>query len=192
MTNLILENHRAKIEVLNINNYKFIEPVALEKDIIKFSPSDISTPEKFKTYVDEALTQLQNNTAIPFIIFDKEFNSYAGSTRMAKIDYKNEVLEIGWTWLSKSFQGTGLNKAVKQLILHNAFEVLNFKKVDFRIDERNIASRKAVEKLGAKLEGILRENVLMIDGFRRNTCCYGITTSEWKILKQDVLKEYYS
>jgi RimJ/RimL family protein N-acetyltransferase len=67
---------------------------------------------------------------------------------------------------------------------------LSFEKVEFRIDERNIASRKAVEKLGATLEGILRENVYLLDGFKRNTCCYGILNKEWPEIKQTIFKDY--
>lgn len=69
-----------------------------------------------------------------------------------------------------------------------AFEKMKFKKVEFRIDERNIASRKAFEKLGAKLEGILRENVVVKNGFRRSSCCYGILSEEWPRLKE---KRFY-
>jgi RimJ/RimL family protein N-acetyltransferase len=75
---------------------------------------------------------------------------------------------------------------MKFLMLQYAFEVLFFEKVEFRIDERNIRSRKAVEKIGASLEGVLRKDTLMQDGFRRNTCCYGILKEEWPEIKTDV------
>lgn len=70
------------------------------------------------------------------------------------------------------------------MMLKYAFEELQFEKVEFRIDERNIRSRKAVEKLGATLEGILRKDTVMKDGFRRSTCCYGILKEEWPQLKE--------
>ena len=95
------------------------------------------------------------------------------------IDQKNKVLEIGSTWIGREFQGTGLNGQAKLLMLNYAFNEMHFEKVEFRIDERNIQSRKAVEKLGAKLEGILRRNVYLLDGFKRNTCCYGLLKEEW-------------
>ena len=72
-------------------------------------------------------------------------------------------------------------------MLRYAFETLKFEKVEFRIDERNIASRKAVEKLGATLEGTLRKNVVVKNGFRRNSCCYGILLDEWPTLKKLIL-----
>ena len=88
-------------------------------------------------------------------------------------------MEIGSTWIGKKFQGTGLNSEMKHLLINHAFDQLGFEKITFRIDERNMQSRKAVEKLGAVLEGILRKNVFLLDGFKRNTCVYGILKNEW-------------
>ena len=85
--------------------------------------------------------------------------------------------------VKEKFQGTGLNAHMKFLMLGYAFEELDFEKVEFRIDQRNIKSRRAVEKLGAQLEGVLRRDTLMSDGYRRSTCCYGILKEEWPELK---------
>jgi len=76
------------------------------------------------------------------------------------------------------------------LMLSYAFEKMNFEKVEFRIDERNIRSRKAVEKLGASLEGILRKNVITKSDFRRSSCCYGILKEEWNDIKQAKFKDF--
>ena len=73
-------------------------------------------------------------------------------------------------------------------MLQYSFETLAFEKVEFRIDERNQKSRRAVEKIGATLEGVLRSDVLLKDGFRRNTCCYGILKKEWPIIKPTLFK----
>ena len=89
-------------------------------------------------------------------------------------------MEIGSTWIGKEFQGSGLNTQMKHLMINYAFHEIGFEKIEFRIDERNIRSRKAVEKLGGILEGTLRKNVYLLDGYKRNTCCYGILKNEWK------------
>lgn len=178
-----LENERVKLALLDLSNYKHLIPIASQKDLIQYSPSDISTPEKLKSYVEEAVDGYYHKTTIPFIIYDKLAQAYAGSTRLGLINWKNKVLHIGWTWIGKEFQGTGLNDQMKSLMLEYAFETLDFEKVEFRIDERNIRSRKAVEKFGAKLEGILRKDTLMLDGFKRSTCCYGILKDEWSTSK---------
>ena len=176
----ILENDRAKLTLLDLSNYALIGKIAQEKNLIQYSPSDISTPEKLSDYVKIAVDGYYHKTTIPFLIYDKQKKAYAGSTRFGLMDWHNKVLHIGWTWIGHEFQGTGLNKAVKDLMLDYAFDILVFEKVEFRIDERNLKSRKAVEKLGAKLEGILRSNTLMLDGFRRSTSCYGILKTEWE------------
>ncbi|NER13892.1 GNAT family N-acetyltransferase [Leptobacterium flavescens] len=182
----VLENQIVKLIPLTIDNYTHLNEIAAEDKLIQYSPSDISTPEKFLAYVAEALKGEKAGKTMPFIIYDKRSESYAGCTRFGLIDPVNKVLHIGWTWIGKKFQGTGLNKEVKYLMLKYAFEVLEFHKIEFRVDERNLRSRKAVEKIGGKLEGILRENVIMTDGFRRNTCCFGILKSEWPIIKNSV------
>ena len=79
---------------------------------------------------------------------------------------------------------------MKFLMLQYAFETLAFDKVEFRIDERNTASRKAVEKIGATLEGILRKDTLMLDDFKRSTCCYGILKEEWPHIKSTIFKGF--
>lgn len=185
-----LENNRVKLKLLDLNNYKFLESIAQEEDLLAYSPSDISTPEALKRYVQIALDGYKNKTIVPFIIYDKEKSVYAGSTRFGAIQWDNKTLQIGWTWIGHQFQGTGLNVNMKFLMLQYAFETLEFEKVTFRIDERNIKSRKAVEKSGVTLEGILRKDVLLNDGYRRNTCCYGILKEEWPIIKAKNFKGF--
>jgi len=123
--------------------------------------------------------------ALPFIIFDKKLSRFAGSTRFGNIDKINKVVHIGWTWLGKDFQGSGLNQHIKYLMLQYAFEKLDYERVEFRIDERNIRSRKAVEKIGATLEGILRKDIITKNGVRRNSCCYSIIKKEWPEIKEN-------
>lgn len=190
MTAPHLENEFVKLTLLDLSNYKHLSEIAKTKDLIYYSPSDISTDEKLKDYVQIAVDGYYHKTAIPFIIYDKTKQAFAGSTRFGLINWHNKVLHIGWTWIGKEFQGSGLNKHIKFLMLQYAFENLGFDKVEFRIDERNIRSRKAVEKLGATLEGILRKDTLMIDGFKRSTCCYGILKEEWLDIKRTVFEGF--
>ncbi|TXG35388.1 GNAT family N-acetyltransferase [Seonamhaeicola maritimus] len=181
-----LEDNRVKLTLLGMSNYKNLLEIAQEPNLVQYSPSKIDTPEDLKDYVQTAVDGYYNRTTIPFIIFDKQANAFAGCTRFGLINWKNKVLHIGWTWIGRDFQGTGLNKHMKFLMLQYAFETLKFDKVEFRVDERNIRSRKAVEKLGAKLEGVLRKDTLMLDGFKRSTCCYGILKEEWEELKKTI------
>ncbi|TLF44599.1 GNAT family N-acetyltransferase [Maribacter aurantiacus] len=177
---IVLENDRVKLSPLTLENYENLLPIASQKKLVQYSPSDIETPEALKNYVLMALEQQAQKLGIPFIIFDKAVHRYAGSTRYMNIHWKNKVLHIGSTWIGNEFQGTGLNREMKRLMLHHAFVDMDFEKVEFRVDERNLKSRRAVEKLGCKLEGILRKDVYLLDGFKRNTCCYGLLREEWE------------
>ncbi len=179
-----LENEHVRLSPLTLENYSLLVSIASEPKLVEFSPSAIATPEALLKYVEKALQEWVKDTSIPFIIFDKRTRKYAGSTRYMLIDRPNKVLHIGATWIGRAFQGTGLNTMVKVLMLDNAFYGMGYEKVEFRIDERNIRSRKAVEKLDARLEGILRRNVYLPDGFKRNTCCYGILKEEWLVTRK--------
>ena len=174
-----LQNKIVLLKSLTLDNFKHLLPIAAQDKLIQYSPSHISNPDALENYVKKALDLQKKGLAIPLIIYDKLAQKYAGSTRYMNIDERNKTLEIGSTWIGREFQGTGLNTQVKQLMLDEAFGPMGYEKVEFRVDERNIRSRKAVEKLGAVLEGILRENVYLLDGFKRNTCCYGILKREW-------------
>lgn len=174
-----LQNEIVKLEPLTLENYKNLYAISSERDLLQYSPSDISTFQALTNYVQQALLACEKDLALPFIIYDKTTQRYTGSTRYMNMDWKNKVLHIGSTWIGKEFQGTGLNTSMKKLMINYAFHKMNFEKVEFRIDQRNVRSRKAVEKLGAQLEGVLRQNVFLSDGYKRNTCCYGILKNEW-------------
>jgi RimJ/RimL family protein N-acetyltransferase len=178
-----LENKRAKLLCLEGHHYRDLLPLSKGVDLYTYGPSDISTPAKLRAYLKEAIRLREKGRALPFIIFDKTQNRFAGSTRFGNIDKKNKVVHIGWTWLGLDFRGSGLNTHIKYLMLQYAFEKLGYEKVEFRIDERNIVSRKAVEKIGGTLEGTLRSQIITKNGVRRNSCSYGILRAEWETIK---------
>ena len=185
-----LETDRVLLEPLTLHNFEYLTSIASQEGLVQYSPTDIATAKSLRNYVDTALMQSKQGTSIPFIIYDKKNDAYAGCTRYMYIDHQNKVLHIGATWIGHEFQGSGLNSHMKYAMLEHAFGPMNFEKVEFRIDERNAKSRKAVEKLGATLEGILRNNVYMLNGFKRNTCCYGLFPKEWKAIKETDFKNY--
>lgn len=184
----ILKNNRVKLAPLEASHLEILWPIAQQMDLNRYGANDISTIEKLKNYIQTALQEASVKKSLPFIIYDQVTNTVVGCTRFGHIDNTNKVLHIGWTWISPTTRGTGFNHQMKFLMLKHSFETIKFEKVEFRIDERNLASRKAVEKLGAKLEGILRKNMIVKDGFKRSTCCYGILIEEWALLKQTNFK----
>lgn len=176
---LILEDEVVHLSPLTLDNYHHLLEVASQEKLVQYSPSEISTPSTLKQYVTRALKLQEEGRVLPLIIFDKRSSKYAGTSRYMHIDGRNKTVEIGSTWIGREFHGSGLNSHMKKLMIDYAFEEMEMEKVEFRVDERNMRSRKAVEKLGAVLEGILRKNIYLMDGFKRNTCCYGILKEEW-------------
>lgn len=181
---IVFENSRVRLEPLEQDHYKFLLPIALSQpDLLKFSPSSIGTSELLKDYIDYALGQRKEKRRYAFAIFDKEGDRFAGSTSLGEICHKNKRLQIGWTWMGKEFQRTGLNRNCKFLFLRYCFENLEFERVEFVTDSRNIQSQKAIEAIGGKFEGELRSHILMPDGYRRSSRYYSILLNEWPEIK---------
>jgi RimJ/RimL family protein N-acetyltransferase len=190
---IILENSFALLRPINEADVDNLLAVATkDKDLLEFSPMPIYTRELLKKYIDKAIDNRQNKNRYTFVVFDKRKNAFAGSTGFLNISNADDRLEIGGTWYGKEFQRTGLNRNCKYLLLGYAFDHLNAERVEFKTDERNLASRKAIEKIGGQFEGILRRHTLMYDGFRRNTVYFSILKSEWSSLKDQLLKTPHS
>lgn len=142
-----------------------------------------SNPYAFFPQVKDMSIYLQNmikhdESFIPLIIVQKETNIIIGTTRFLNIDKDNHRVEIGHTWIAKSFRRTAVNTESKLLMLQYAFEKLNCIAVEIRTDVLNLVSRKAIERLGASQDGILRNHKIMRDWRIRNTVCYSITRDE--------------
>jgi RimJ/RimL family protein N-acetyltransferase len=185
---VVLENDRVLLRPLKDTDFENLRSVALnDPSIFRYSLTPITSEETLKEYIGVALTERSNKIRYPFIIYDKKLNSYAGSTSIAAVSNRDKRLEIGWTWMGKAFQQTGLNRYCKYLLLHYAFEQLGFERVELKTDERNTQSRTAILKMGAKEEGIFRSHALLADGFRRNSVYYSILKSEWPQVKEKLI-----
>lgn len=186
---IILENNRAILRPLQLTDKNHLLKIAIEeKDLLQYSPAPIHSEKLLAAYLEKALNERVNKSRYCFIIFDKKKKAYAGSTAFLNIFDADSRLEIGATWLGKKFQKTGLNRNCKYLLLNYAFDQLGAQRVELKTDERNTASRNAIQKIGGQFEGILRSHTLMYDGFRRNTVYYSILKNEWNDLKEDFLK----
>jgi RimJ/RimL family protein N-acetyltransferase len=143
----------------------------------------IPRPEEARAYVDLALSELERGVSLPFVTIDRASRRIVGSTRYMNIEAPHRRLEIGTTWIAKSFQRTAINTEAKYLMLRHAFETLHCIAVDLRTHEKNVQSRAAIERLGAKLDGILRNHRILPDGSLRNTAAYSIIDAEWPAVK---------
>jgi RimJ/RimL family protein N-acetyltransferase len=186
---IILENSFVLLRPLKISDVDNLLTIATsDKDLLQFSPMPVYTKELLTRYIENSINGREGKTRYSFSMFDKIKNAYAGSTSFLNISNADSRLEIGATWISKEFQKTGLNRNCKYLMLAFAFDELKAERVEFKTDERNTASRTAIEKIGGQYEGLLRSHTLLTDGFRRNTICYSILRNEWEATKDNFLR----
>jgi len=143
----------------------------------------IPRPESARAYVDTALKEMDAGVSLPFVTIDRASGRAVGSTRFMNIEAPHRRLEIGTTWIGRSFQRTAINTEAKYLMLRHAFETLKCIAVDLRTHEKNAQSRAAIERLGATLDGLLRNHRIMPDGSLRNTATYSIIDAEWPAVK---------
>jgi RimJ/RimL family protein N-acetyltransferase len=142
--------------------------------------------------IEEMSFYLQNminhdNSTLPFIIVDRKLKTIVGTTRFFNIDYQNYRVEIGHTWIAKSYRRTPVNTEAKFLMLQHAFEKIDCIAVEIRTDVLNQVSRKAIERIGGKQDGILRSHKIMRNGRIRDTVCYSIIKEEWPKVKENLL-----
>jgi RimJ/RimL family protein N-acetyltransferase len=143
------------------------------------------TPETTQEWVDGRLAVQRPDTGLTFVVRDGD-GALIGSSSYCHLDPPNRRLEIGYTWYRQSVRRTGVNTECKLLMLTHAFDELNCVAVEFRTDFFNSTSRAAIERLGAKRDGILRSHQLRPDGSRRDTVVYSILDVEWPAVRNNL------
>ncbi len=137
-------------------------------------------------FIDAALRQRDEGTALPFVALLRSTGSVIGSTRFWRIDKINRSLEIGRTWFSASCHGTGVNTEAKYLMLRHAFEAMACVRVQLTTDVLNARSRAAILRLGAKEEGVIRHERIMLDGRKRDSVRFSIVDTEWPAVRANL------
>ncbi len=184
-----------------------ISPVALEGEHVRLVPPDLKyvddlvqaaepneiwehiatapgqSPEEMSTWMNEAIRETQNGTRIWFIVIRKSDERAIGATSYMDIHRKDRGLEIGGTWITTSAWRTPINTECKYLLLRHAFETLGCLRVQLKTDLRNVRSQRAIERIGAVKEGVLRKHMLTRTGYLRDTVMYSIIDTEWQAVK---------
>lgn len=155
---------------------------AADGELWKLWYTMIPAPDGVEAEIDRRLGLLEKGAMLPFAILTPKGQA-VGMTTYMNIDAANKRLEIGSTWYRKSVQRGPMNTQVKRLMLTHAFEALGCNAVEFRTHFMNHQSRAAIERLGAKLDGVLRSHMVMADGSLRDTCVYSILAHEWPTVK---------
>jgi RimJ/RimL family protein N-acetyltransferase len=180
---LILQTDRIILRPLISDDYVAFDKLTGDKSMWIYFTSDLSIKTVLRDWVDHALNEIKNKTRLAFAIIDPTTNNPIGSTSFGNISFKDRRVEIGWTWISKDYQGKGINSQIKYLMIKYIFEILDFERVEFKTDVLNTPARKALLRIGAKEEGILRSHTLMTHNRRRDTIYYSVLKSEWDDMK---------
>ena len=144
----------------------------------------MKTVEDMRRWVLDILSRAKKGTDVPFVAIHLESSRIAGATRYMNIMPNDRGLEIGGTWYGPDFQRTPVNTECKYLLMRHAFETLGCIRVQLKTDLRNERSQKAIERLGAVKEGVLRNHMILPDGYRRHSVFYSIIDTEWPVVKQ--------
>jgi RimJ/RimL family protein N-acetyltransferase len=178
---IILEDDRVLLRLLQESDLEQLLKIAAnDPDTWKYSLVPADSRENLEKYIQTAVKGYDNQTAIPFIVFDKKTNLYAGSTRFYDINFQFKTMLLGYTWYGEQFRGTGLNKHCKYLLLKYAFENLMIERVEFRADSNNSRSIAAMKSIGCTVEGILRNHMPTFESkMRRDTIVLSILRKEW-------------
>ncbi|WP_394779982.1 GNAT family N-acetyltransferase [Undibacterium sp.] len=185
-TPFTLQGSEVSLEPLQQQHLADIQAAAADGELWKLFFTSVPAPDKTQAWLDIALTLQQEQKAIPFVVRHRASGKIIGSTRYCNIDHNSKRLEIGYTWYAKGFQRSGVNTECKLLLLTHAFEVLDCIAVELRTDWFNHKSQAAIERLGAKRDGVLRNHMVQPDGRIRDTVVYSIIQSEWNGVKKNL------
>jgi N-acetyltransferase len=179
-----LTGTHASIEPLGREHEEALQRAVADGELWRLWYTTVPPPEKMDQYIAIALDMRERLDAMPFVIREKSSGEIVGCTRYFNVDATNRRLEIGHTWYAKRVQRGPINTECKLMLLTHAFEKLQCIAVEFRTHWFNHASRTAIERLGAKQDGVLRNHQVLADGSKRDTVVFSIIDGEWPAVKR--------
>ena len=181
-----LQGQHAHLEPLRLDHANALSEAVQDGELWKLWYTAIPTPAAMLGEVQRRLDLQASGSMLPFAVIHLPDERMAGMTTYMHIDSANRRLEIGSTWYRQSLQRTALNTECKRMLLGHAFEQLDCIAVEFRTHWHNSASRRGIERLGAKLDGVLRSHQIAANGSLRDTCVYSILASEWPAVRANI------
>ena len=188
LNEIILEDQRVRLVPLKPIHLEALWQIAAIKELWNFTSTKINSKEDFENYFYSALIDKDAGTALPFVVIDLILDEIIGTTRYCAISLQDKRLEIGYTFYHPKVQATGLNKHVKFLLLKHGFEDLGLNRIELKTALTNKRSRHAIQKIGAKQEGIFRKHIINDDGTIRDTVYFSIINDEWPKIKSTVFE----
>jgi len=177
----ILENNFVQLRPLTVLDIPVLLPFSeQEPELWNYSLIKAANEKELINYVNLALEGRKHKREYAFVVYDKIQQKIAGSTRFYDVNLNNKSLQLGFTWYGKAFQGTGMNKQCKLLLLDFAFDFMQMERVEFRADNQNKRSIAAMKRIGCVEEGVLRSNFIKPNGERRSSIVLSILKSEWE------------
>lgn len=174
-----LEGRHVRLEPLTREHVEPLQRVSADGELWKLWYTAVPEPDEVPAYVEAALAMQAAGTALPFAVRSKASGEILGCTRYCHAEASNRRVEIGYTWYAASVQRSAVNTESKWLLLRHAFGTLRCIRVEFCTHWFNHRSRAAIERLGAKQEGVLRNHRILPDGSYRDTVVFSIIESEW-------------
>lgn len=179
LTPVLLEDAFVALEPLTPDHALALEAAAADGELWKLWFTSAPAPGEAAAYIAKALDGHRAGLMLPFAVREKSSGDIVGTTRFYDFVADPRRVAIGYTWYAKRWQKSHLNTACKRLLLQHAFEALGCVAVEFHTDHRNLDSQRAIERLGAQREGVLRNHKRRPDGTLRNTVCFSVIDSEW-------------
>jgi N-acetyltransferase len=179
----VLQTALLRLEPMTADHAVGLEAAARDGELWKLRVTSVPAPGETGAYVAAALQGLAEGHMLPFVVRDLPSGKIIGSTRYHDIVPAVERLEIGYTWYGNRWQRSHVNTSCKLLLMTHAFETLGAKLVGWRTDNFNHASQRAIERLGARKDGVLRHHALRRDGTVRDTVMYSLAAGEWPEVK---------
>ncbi|MBI1213647.1 MAG: GNAT family N-acetyltransferase [Alphaproteobacteria bacterium] len=174
-----LRGNAVTLAPLSIDHHDDLVAATRDGELWKLWYTFVPSPETMKDEIARRLHLQEKGSMLPFAVIEESTRKAVGMTTYMNIDASNRRVEIGSTWYAKRVQRTNLNTECKLMMLAHAFETLKCIAVEFRTSFFNHQSRRAIERLGAKLDGVLRNHMILPEGARRDTCVYSIIENEW-------------
>jgi RimJ/RimL family protein N-acetyltransferase len=179
LTPIVLEGSHVRLEPLRRDHIPGLCEIGLDPELWRWTAATARTGEEMTAYVESALVQQAEGHCLPFATLERSSRRIVGTTRLGNWQPQHRRVEIGWTLVARAWQRTAINTEAKLLMLRHAFGPLAVNRVELKTDALNEISRRAIERLGAKQEGILRQHVVTWTGRVRDTVFYGIVREEW-------------
>ncbi len=173
-----------RLEPLGVQHHDDLVRATEDGKLWELWYTSVPSPQQMADEIDRRLRLFQQQSMQPFAVVEKHGGRAVGMTTYMNVDSQNKRVEIGSTWYCRSVQRSGINTQCKRLLLTHAFESMGCVAVEFRTHYFNRRSRAAIERLGAKLDGVLRSHQVLTDGSLRDTCVYSIIAPEWPTVKR--------